>query len=90
MPFYKIDDIKLYYEDYRAKDQTPSIFLHGWMGNSECWKLQVDHFKNKRRIVIFDLRGHGQSDKPLGKYSIKQFSEEFFSFMKNSKLNERF
>ena len=83
MPFCKIDDIKLYYEDWGVKGQVPLIFLHGVMGSSEIWKPQVDHFKNQRRVTILDLRGHGQSDKPLGKYSIAQFSDDLHSFMKN-------
>ena len=45
MPFCKIDDIKLYYEDYGAKDQVPLIFLHGLMGNSECWKPKLTILK---------------------------------------------
>lgn len=88
MPFCKIDDVKLYYEDYGMQDQLPLILLHGVMGNSESWKPQVEHFRDKRRIVVFDLRGHGQSDKPPEKYSIKQFSEDLFSFMKNLEIEK--
>jgi len=86
--FCKINNIKLYYEDHGAKDQTPLIFLHGLMSNVECWKPQVDRLKDKKRIIVFDLRGHGRSDKPLGKYSIKQFSEDLFSFMKNLEIEK--
>jgi 3-oxoadipate enol-lactonase len=53
------------------------------MGSSEIWKPQVSHFLNQRRIIIFDLRGHGQSDKPFGKYSITQFSTDLRLLMKN-------
>jgi 3-oxoadipate enol-lactonase len=81
MPFCRVNDLKLYYEDYGAK--APLIFLHGLMGSSENWKPQVDYFKDRRRVIVVDLRGHGQSDKPQGKYSIKQFSEDVFSFMKD-------
>jgi len=88
MPFCKIDDIKLYYEDCGAKDQVPLIFLHGLMSSSELWNPQVDHFKDKRRIIILDLRGHGQSDKPLGRYSITQFSDDLYSLMKNRDIEK--
>ena len=83
MSFCKIDDVKLYYEDYGVKGQIPLIFLHGVMSSSEIWKPQVNHFMNQRRIIILDLRGHGQSDKPLGRYSITQFSDDLRSLMKN-------
>jgi 3-oxoadipate enol-lactonase len=83
MSFCKIDDIKLYYEDCGVKNQVPLRFLHGVMGSSEIWKPQVSYFKNQRRIIILDLRGHGQSDKPRGKYSVTQFSDDLHSLMKN-------
>jgi len=58
------------------------------IASSEIWKPQIDHFKDERRIIVFDLRGHGQSDKPQEKYSIKQFSEDLFSFMNNHKIEK--
>lgn len=88
MPFCNIDNISLYYEDYGTSDQVPLIFLHGVMASSQIWIPQVDHFKDKRRIVIFDLRGHGQSDKPHEKYSINQFSDDLYSFMNSLKIEK--
>lgn len=82
MPFCRIDDIKLYYEDCGIKGQVPLIFLHGVMGSSEIWRPQVDHFRSRRRVIILDLRGHGQSDKPRDRYSITQFSDDLHSLMK--------
>ena len=69
-------------------DQVPLIFLHDVMASSQIWIPQVDHFKAKRRIVIFDLRGHGQSDKPHEKYSFKQFSDDLYSFINSLKIEK--
>ena len=44
----------------------PIVFVHGYCMSKALWKRQwraaalADHF----RMVFFDLRGHGQSDKP--------------------------
>ncbi|MCK5625348.1 alpha/beta hydrolase [Candidatus Bathyarchaeota archaeon] len=81
MGFCKIDGIKIYYEDYGPKDQVPFIFIHGWISSSEFWRNQVKKLKDKRRIIVLDLRGHGRSDKPHEEYSIKKFSEDLNSFM---------
>jgi 3-oxoadipate enol-lactonase len=87
MPLCKVDDVKLYYEDYGAKNGIPLIFVHGGAGRnrycSQIWKPQADHFKDKRRVVLFDLRGYGQSDKPRGQYTMERFSEDLFLLMKN-------
>jgi pimeloyl-ACP methyl ester carboxylesterase len=87
MPLCKVDDVKLYYEDYGVKNGIPLIFIHGnaWIkrGWSLIWKPQADHFKDKRRVILFDLRGYGQSDKPQEQYTIKRFSDDLFLLMKN-------
>lgn len=86
MPFCRVNDVKFYYEDHGT--EGPLIFLHGLMGSSENWKSQVDYFKDKRRVIAVDLRGHGQSDKPRGNYSIKRFSEDLFSFVKELRIEK--
>ena len=78
MPFINIGDINLFYEASSPNFQTPLVFIHGWLASSEFWTLQVDHFKEKRPFILFDLRGHGNSDKPSGEYSISQFSNDLF------------
>ena len=88
MPICNIDHLKLYYEEYGSKDQVPIIFIHGLMASSEIWKPQVEYFKHNRRIIIYDLRGHGQSDKPRERYSIEQFSDDLYSFMNSLKIGK--
>ena len=46
--------------------QGPSIlFIHGWSQSQLCWARQVTGpLAEEFRIVTFDLRGHGMSDKP--------------------------
>jgi pimeloyl-ACP methyl ester carboxylesterase len=70
------------------KDQVALIFLHGVMANSQIWMPQVEHFKDNSRVIVLDLRGHGRSDKPREKYSIKRFSCDLFSFMKSLKIEK--
>jgi 3-oxoadipate enol-lactonase len=91
MPFSKVNDVRLFYEDYGPKDQIPLVFIHGadWRGKA-CltWKPIIEHFKGDRRTIALDLRGHGQSDKPQGQYAIEQFSEDLFSLMKNLEVKK--
>lgn len=57
---------KIYYEVHGQG--APLLFVHGWMMNTTVWKNQVDHFAKTHRVVIFDLTGYGQSEKPDIKY----------------------
>lgn len=86
MVFSKIGRIKIYFEDYGPKNTIPFIFIHGWISNSEFWRNQIEYLKNKRRMIILDLRGHGRSDKPKEDYSIEKFSEDLNSFMNKMEI----
>ncbi len=40
----------------------PDIFLiHGWMMNGRCWRGVIAHFKDRFRLTVVDLPGHGGS-----------------------------
>jgi pimeloyl-ACP methyl ester carboxylesterase len=41
------------------------LLIHGWSQSDLCWTKQVSgDLASEFRIVTFDLRGHGQSEKP--------------------------
>jgi len=44
----------------------PLVLLHGGYTSSELWRLRgwVESLREERRLILIDLRGHGQSDKP--------------------------
>src|SRR5438093_886209 len=56
------DGLSIAYE-VRGKGDTALIFLHGWCGDREYWKHQVNAFAGEYRIVALDLAGHGESGK---------------------------
>src|SRR5262245_56064210 len=47
----------------RGKGDTALVFLHGWCGDREYWKNQVDVFAPEYRVVALDQAGHGESGK---------------------------
>jgi len=48
------------------------IFLHGYAGCAETWEYQINHFAHEYRVVVPDLRGHGQSDAPFTEYTMPE------------------
>jgi pimeloyl-ACP methyl ester carboxylesterase len=74
MPFKRINDIDMYYED--KGDGEPLLLIHGLGSSTRDWELQVPVFSERYRVITVDLRGHGQTDKPKEPYSIKLFADD--------------
>jgi pimeloyl-ACP methyl ester carboxylesterase/sugar-specific transcriptional regulator TrmB len=66
--------VKLTY--YVYGDGDPTILLVSWTSSTEVWIPQVTYFSQKYTVVTFDMRGTGESDKPLGKYTVDAHTED--------------
>lgn len=64
----------MHYEEQGAG--TPVLFIHGLGSSSQDWFAQVPAFAKRHRVITCDLRGHGQSEKPAGPYSIAQYAND--------------
>lgn len=66
--YVKIDDVRLrVYDSSREREyynNTILVFLHGSPGQISNWKYLVNFFKNEYRVIAYDQRGYGLSDKP--------------------------
>jgi pimeloyl-ACP methyl ester carboxylesterase len=49
--------------EVRGQGDTALVFLHGWGGDREYWKHQVEAFAADYRVVAIDQAGHGASGK---------------------------
>ncbi|MCE7905381.1 MAG: alpha/beta fold hydrolase [Anaerolineae bacterium CFX3] len=74
MPKIQSNGINLYYEIHG--EGQPLLFIHGLGSSSRDWELQTEEFSRSYRVIVFDLRGHGRSDKPRGPYSIPMFAAD--------------
>lgn len=68
MPILHTNGIDLYYEI--AGDGLPVLLLHGLGSRAEDWAFQLPVLGQHYRVVAVDLRGHGNSSKPHGPYTV--------------------
>jgi pimeloyl-ACP methyl ester carboxylesterase len=62
MPKLNRNGVDIYYE---AHGEGPVILLtHGFSATCDMWRGQVDALSRDHTLVIWDMRGHGQSDYP--------------------------
>jgi pimeloyl-ACP methyl ester carboxylesterase len=70
------DGVQIYYEVFgpREADRT-IVFLPTWqLVHSRVWKFQVPYFARQGfRVVVYDPRGNGNSDRPATGYSSSAF-----------------
>lgn len=66
------------------------VFLHGYAGCAETWEFQINHFVKKYRVVVPDLRGHGQSDAPYTQYTMDELVADIETIVEALELPERF
>lgn len=85
MPQKLIRDININYEI--IGDGQPLLFIHGLGSSLRDWEEQVPVFSKKFKVITLDLRGHGQTDKPKGPYSISMFAEDIAELIKSLKVD---
>ena len=74
MPKISANHIHLYYEEHG--NGQPLVFIHGLGSSTRDWEFQLAEFSKSYRVITFDLRGHGQSDKPAGPYTIPMMADD--------------
>ena len=58
------DGVRVFYEVYGSGEQT-ILFVPPWsIVHSRCWKMQIPYFARHNRVLAFDPRGNGKSDRP--------------------------
>src|SRR5262245_55107990 len=68
--------------DVRGKGDTALVFLHGWCGERDHWKHQVDVFAPDYRIVAVDQAGHGESGKDRKNWTTESLAGDVESIAK--------
>ena len=57
--------LRLHVREWGDPQGPPIVFVHGWSQSQLCWSRQTaGPLADDFRIVTFDLRGHGMSEKP--------------------------
>jgi pimeloyl-ACP methyl ester carboxylesterase len=54
--------VNIYYEVHG--DGPPLLLTHGYSSTSAMWQGQIDALSSRYKLLLWDMRGHGQSDYP--------------------------
>ncbi len=59
-----------------AGEGPPLILLHGFPQTWYCWRHLVSGLAESHRVIAFDLKGYGESDKPAEGYDLGTLTRE--------------
>ncbi|UTR12580.1 alpha/beta hydrolase [Evansella sp. LMS18] len=78
MAYVKVNGVKLFVRIYGAGE--PVVVLHGLHSSHASMLPVVNGLKKKYKVIAYDCRGHGRSEKP-GSYRLKDHSEDLKSIL---------
>ena len=67
---------------------APIVFIHGYTGCKDYWDPHIETLSKQFQCITMDLKGHGDSEKPDGPYSIEQYAQELDEFLDHVGLEE--
>jgi pimeloyl-ACP methyl ester carboxylesterase len=71
------------------KNDAPWItMVHGQTQNHKYFSSQVAEFQNRFRILLVDIRGHGQSTSLTGPFGIEEYSDDVHEVFNELGINE--
>lgn len=75
----KINNIEMYYEV--VGEGEPLLLLHSGTQTTRMFDPFVEEFSARYRLIVPDLRGHGGSTNPDGKWTTRQFARDVYALL---------
>ena len=83
-----LKDTNLHVDDTGGSGR-PVVLIHGWPLSGESWKKQVPAFEAAGyRVITYDRRGFGRSDKPLTGYDYDTFASDLDALLTELDLRD--
>ena len=73
--FVERDGVRIFYEVYGTGEPTVLLMPTWSIIHSRQWKMQIPYLARSARVVTFDGRGNGRSDRPIDPEAYRE--EEF-------------
>jgi pimeloyl-ACP methyl ester carboxylesterase/predicted glycosyltransferase len=75
------DGVRLYYEVYGSGEPTVLLLPTWSIIHSRHWKMQIPYLARHCRVLTFDGRGNGRSDRPAAGYGEAEFAADALAVM---------
>ena len=83
-----LKDVNVHVEDHGGTGR-PIVLIHGWPLSGAAWKGQIEDLQNAGfRVITYDRRGFGQSDKPKTGYDYDTLAEDLSGLIEALDLHD--
>ena len=83
----KINGIQMGYKEFGEEGQ-PIVLIHGFGLNRTIWKEMVENYFSNHRVMLPDVRGHGESEAPKGAYPMTLLAEDILRLLDFLKIEK--
>jgi pimeloyl-ACP methyl ester carboxylesterase len=66
------------------------VLIHGAGDSLQMWYHQIPEFSKSYRVITYDVRGHGWTEKTEGEYNIPLFAEDSYQLMEAIKVKDAY
>ena len=86
------DGVKLFYEVFGSGAKTILMMPTWSIIHSRFWKMQIPYLARHHRVVTFDGRGNGRSDRPVGEsaYAESEFVADALAIMDETETDSAY
>ena len=81
-----VNGIETSYEIHGKQGAPWLTFSHSLACSVRMWDGQIEAFKDRWQVLVYDTRGHGGSSAPAGAYALETLVEDLHGLLKHLKI----
>jgi haloacetate dehalogenase len=81
-----VNGIKIHYVE--SGEGSPLVLLHGFPETWYCWRHQIPVLAEKFRVIVPDLRGYGETEKPASGYDKRTMANDIRALLQHSEIEK--
>lgn len=86
MPFVQVNDVRLYYETMGKGE--PLALIGGSLFGRQNWGLLFDKLSRHFKLISYDMRGYGKSDRPIQSYTMELWADDLAGLLDVLKIKK--
>lgn len=91
MPFARVSDLQMFYNEYGSPDAPPLVLIHGSGGTgASAWESVRQGLAKNFHVLAPDCRGHGKTLDPRSAYSFELLANDTAEFLRALNLAPAF